>query len=99
MVRKDGRIQKQIRTFGTTTRELVRLREWLLSEGCTHADTNIILIWPPSSPRHTPHSAPLATYVVFIDVSYQAKTTKYWTCTFATTTLGSVDDSIQIKSS
>jgi len=36
MVRKDGRVQKQMRTFGTTTRELVGLREWLLSEGCTH---------------------------------------------------------------
>jgi hypothetical protein len=35
MVRRDGKVQKQIRTFGTTTRELVGLREWLLSEGCT----------------------------------------------------------------
>jgi len=36
MVRKDGRVQKQMRRFGTTTRDLVCLREWLLSEGCTH---------------------------------------------------------------
>jgi metal-dependent amidase/aminoacylase/carboxypeptidase family protein len=36
IVRKDGKVQKQTRTFGTTTRELVGLREWLLSEGCTH---------------------------------------------------------------
>ena len=36
MVRKDGRVQKQLRTLGTTTRELLTLREWLLSEGCTH---------------------------------------------------------------
>jgi transposase len=36
MVRKDGRVQKQLRTFGTTTRELLSLRDWLLSEGCTH---------------------------------------------------------------
>ena len=36
MVRRDGKVQKQMRTFGTTTRELVSLREWLLSEGCTH---------------------------------------------------------------
>src|SRR6516162_2756071 len=36
-VRKDGKVQKQMRTFGTTTRELVGLRAWLLSEGCTHA--------------------------------------------------------------
>lgn len=35
IVRKDGKVQKQLRTFGTTTRELVSLREWLLSEGCT----------------------------------------------------------------
>jgi transposase len=33
---KNGKVQKQVRTFGTTTRELVGLREWLLSEGCTH---------------------------------------------------------------
>lgn len=37
IVRKDGKVQKQLRTFGTTTRELLNLREWLLSEGCTHA--------------------------------------------------------------
>jgi|SRR4029077_10272298 len=36
MVRRDGKVQKQMRTFSTTTRELVGLREWLLSEGCTH---------------------------------------------------------------
>jgi len=36
MVCRDGKVQKQMRTFGTTTRELVDLREWLLSEGCTH---------------------------------------------------------------
>jgi transposase len=32
----NGKVKKQIRTFGTTTRELVALREWLQSEGCTH---------------------------------------------------------------
>jgi transposase len=31
-----GKVHKQVRTFGTTTRELVSLREWLLAEGCTH---------------------------------------------------------------
>ena len=36
IVRQDGKVQKQMRTFGTTTRELVGLREWLLSERCTH---------------------------------------------------------------
>jgi len=32
-----GRVHKQMRTFDTTTRELLALREWLLSQGCTHA--------------------------------------------------------------
>ena len=36
MVRRDGKVQKQMRTFGTAPRELMGLREWLLSEGCTH---------------------------------------------------------------
>ena len=36
IVRGDGRVPKQMRTFGTNTRELVGLREWLLSDGCTH---------------------------------------------------------------
>ena len=34
-VRQDGKVQKQLLTFGTTTRELLGLREWLLAEGCT----------------------------------------------------------------
>jgi transposase len=33
---KDGKAHKQVRTFATTTRELVSLRAWLLAEGCTH---------------------------------------------------------------
>ena len=36
IVLKNGQVQKQVRTFGTTTRELMGLREWLLSGGCTH---------------------------------------------------------------
>ena len=28
--------RKEVRTFGTTTRELLELRDWLASEGCTH---------------------------------------------------------------
>jgi hypothetical protein len=36
MVRRDGKVQKQMRMFGTTTRELMGLREWLLYEGCTY---------------------------------------------------------------
>ena len=35
-VRKDAKVQKQVRTFRTTTRELLSMREWLLSQGCTH---------------------------------------------------------------
>jgi transposase len=35
-VEKDGRVHKHMRSFGTTTRELMCLREWLISEGCTH---------------------------------------------------------------
>ena len=33
---RNGQIRKQLRTFRTTTRELLGLREWLLSEGGTH---------------------------------------------------------------
>jgi transposase len=48
IVRKDGKVQKQMRTFGTTTRELVGLREWLLSEGCTHvAMESTGVCWKP----------------------------------------------------
>src|SRR5437667_5626014 len=48
IVRKDGRVQKQMRTFGTTTRELVGLREWLLSEGCTQvAMESTGVYWKP----------------------------------------------------
>ena len=32
----NGKVKKQIRTFGTTTRELLVLREGLQGEGCTH---------------------------------------------------------------
>lgn len=48
MVRRDGKVQKQMRTFGTTTRELVGLREWLLSEGCTQvAMESTGVYWKP----------------------------------------------------
>jgi len=48
LVLRDGRVQKQIQTFGTTTRELLRLREWLLSEGCTHvAMESTGVYWKP----------------------------------------------------
>jgi transposase len=48
IVLKNGTVQKQIRTFGTTTRELISLREWLLSEGCTHlAMESTGVYWKP----------------------------------------------------
>jgi transposase len=48
IVRKDEKVQKQIRTFGTTTRELVSLRGWLLSEGCSHvAMESTGVYWKP----------------------------------------------------
>jgi len=44
----NGTVKKQIRTFNTTTRELVKLREWLLSEGCTHvAMESTGVYWKP----------------------------------------------------
>lgn len=32
-----GRVQREVRTFGTTTTSLGELSEWLEAEGCTHA--------------------------------------------------------------
>jgi len=48
IVLQNGRVQKQVRTFGTTTRELMGLREWLLSESCTHvAMESTGVYWKP----------------------------------------------------
>jgi len=48
IVLKDGKVQKQVRTFGTTTRELLSLREWLLAEACTHvAMESTGVYWKP----------------------------------------------------
>lgn len=48
IVLKNGKVQKQVRTFGTTTRELVGMREWLRSEGCTHvAMESTGVYWKP----------------------------------------------------
>jgi transposase len=48
VVGKGGRAHKQIRTFGTTTRELGSLREWLLSQGCTHVGMESTgIYWKP----------------------------------------------------
>ena len=41
-VLENGRVHKQIRTFGTTTRELLVLRDWLLLHGCTQVATRIL---------------------------------------------------------
>jgi transposase len=44
----NGTVKKQIRTFNTTPRELVKLREWLLSQGCTHvAMESTGVYWKP----------------------------------------------------
>lgn len=41
-------VKKQMRTFATTTRELVQLRDWLQSEGCTHvAMESTGVYWKP----------------------------------------------------
>ncbi len=34
--RAQDKPSKQVRTFGTFTQDLMKLRDWLLSEGCTH---------------------------------------------------------------
>jgi transposase len=48
IVLNNGKVRKQVRTFGTTTRELMGLREWLLSEGCTHvAMESTGVYWKP----------------------------------------------------
>ena len=48
LVLRNGKVQKQIRTFGTTTRELLALRGWLLSQGCTHvAMESTGVYWKP----------------------------------------------------
>ena len=48
IVVNNGKVKKQVRTFGTTTRELLSLREWLLGEGCTHvAMESTGVYWKP----------------------------------------------------
>lgn len=48
VVRRNGTVQKQTQTFGTTTRDLMKLRDWLLSEGCTHvAMESTGVYWKP----------------------------------------------------
>lgn len=48
VVGPEGRVQKQLRTFGTTTGELLSLRRWLVVEGCTHvAMESTGVYWKP----------------------------------------------------
>ena len=48
IVLQKGKVEKQIRTFGTTTRELLALRQWLRAEGCTHvAMESTGVYWKP----------------------------------------------------
>ena len=48
IVLKSGKVHKEIRAFGTTTRELLALREWLLSQDCTHvAMESTGVYWKP----------------------------------------------------
>jgi len=43
-----GKLKKQIRQLGTTTRELLALRDWLQAEGCTHvAMESTGVYWKP----------------------------------------------------
>jgi transposase len=45
---RNGQVQKQIRTLGTSARELLRLREWLVSEGGTQvAMESTGVYWKP----------------------------------------------------
>ena len=44
----DGRLQKQVRTFGTMTRDLLELGEWLTGQGVTHvAMESTGVFWKP----------------------------------------------------
>ena len=44
----DGTTKRQVRTFKTTTQELIALSEWLSSEGCTHVAMEATgIYWKP----------------------------------------------------
>src|SRR6201984_3914576 len=48
IVRRDGKVEKQGRTFGAATREVLSMREWLLSQGCSHvAMESTGVYWKP----------------------------------------------------
>ena len=51
-----GHRQKETRTFGTTTRELLRLRQWLVESRCTHIGMESTgVLWRPVADRLTGH--------------------------------------------
>ncbi len=44
----DGRVSQEVRTFGTSTRELTDMADWLASAGCTHvAMESTGVYWKP----------------------------------------------------
>jgi transposase len=44
----DGRVSQEVRTFGTSTRELTEMADWLASAGCTHvAMESTGVYWKP----------------------------------------------------
>ena len=44
----DGQVTQEVRTFGTSTRELVEMAEWLAAAGCTHvAMESTGVYWKP----------------------------------------------------
>ena len=44
----DKKPKKETRTFGTKTRELMELRDWLLASGCTHVGMESTgIYWKP----------------------------------------------------
>jgi transposase len=48
LISRNGKVRKQMQTCGTTTRELLSLRRWLLSEGSTHvAMESTGIYWKP----------------------------------------------------
>jgi transposase len=47
-VRADRRVRQEVRTFGTMTRELLALRDWLEAEGVTHVAMEATgVLWKP----------------------------------------------------
>jgi transposase len=51
-----GHRQKQTLTFGTTTRELLRLRQWLVESRCTHVGMESTgVLWRPIADRLSGH--------------------------------------------